>query len=191
MAFKPPPLYSVWQGMLNRCRNPNRASYKHYGERGISVCERWHNFQAFIDDMGPRPKGYSLERIDNNGNYEPGNCRWASQKEQVRNLRITRIVEIEGKRYKAVELSDISGIKTDTICERAAAGLSYEEVINPKRRVFRAGLAFGGKASGAKRKMKTHCPRGHEYAPGNLRASKLGYRACLTCHRERAAAKKR
>jgi len=71
--------------MLARCRNPNVKSYRYYGAKGVAVCERWLSFQAFFADMGERPAGRSLDRINPNGNYEPGNCRWSTYAEQARN----------------------------------------------------------------------------------------------------------
>lgn len=81
-------LYRTWSSMIQRCTNPNAKNYKWYGARGISVCERWLNsFEAFAADMGERPDGLSIDRIDNDGNYEPGNVKWSTQSEQVRNSR--------------------------------------------------------------------------------------------------------
>ena len=76
------PTYSVWIGMRKRCQNKATNGYLRYGGRGISVCERWHKFENFLADMGERPPGRTLDRINNDGNYEPGNCRWATLEEQ-------------------------------------------------------------------------------------------------------------
>ena len=87
MSVKSHPLYGIWCAMRRRCNNPNVLDYPDYGGRGISVCLEWNSFAQFIADMGPRPEGYSLERICTNGNYEPDNCRWATASEQQLNRR--------------------------------------------------------------------------------------------------------
>lgn len=91
------PEFKIWTSMLARCRNPNHRRFRDWGGRGISVCERWESFENFYVDMGPRPPGklpsgralYTLERLNNDGNYEPGNCAWVTQKTQAMNTRRT------------------------------------------------------------------------------------------------------
>lgn len=93
------PLYNIWQGMLHRCQNPNNAGFLNYGGRGIKVCEDWQNLPNFIswveNNLGPRPPQYSLDRINNNGDYRPGNVRWADAKTQAANKRIVSKADLE------------------------------------------------------------------------------------------------
>ena len=88
-GFNRTPTYVCWSNMLARCTNPKRRDFKNYGGRGISVCERWRSFENFLADMGEKPPKLSLDRVDNDENYGPDNCRWATQKQQVLNRRNT------------------------------------------------------------------------------------------------------
>lgn len=191
MPFKKvPELYSVWQGIIQRCTNPNYHQHKDYAGRGITVCQRWRSSYAdFVADMGPRPPGTVIDRIDNNKGYYPENCRWATRRESQNNRRNTSRVTIEGQTHIAGDLARQSGLKVDTIIERSAKGLSLPEVLSPLRRVFREGLALGGPASGAKRAAATHCKRGHEFTPENTGTQKYANgrtgRECRACRRMR------
>lgn len=168
--------------MRARCRNPRHPQWENYGGRGISICERWNTFSNFAADMGPKPSGaLSIDRIDVNGNYEPGNCRWATQKQQLRNTRSTRRITVEGIEYVAIDLAEKCGLKTDTIIKRASYGLSLKEVLDPRRRVFLAGLALGGAANGKRIKAKRYCKNGHKFLKTNTYITKEGWRRCRKC----------
>jgi len=87
--------YRVWSGMKTRCLNKKSTNYSSYGGRGITICERWNSFTNFLEDMGERPEGMTLDRIDVNGNYEPSNCRWASKEQQAQNKRKLKMVNAD------------------------------------------------------------------------------------------------
>lgn len=186
MPFKNPhPLYQTWLGMKARCTNKNFRQYPDYGGRGIKVCDEWlNNFNQFITDMGEKPDGYSLDRINNNGDYTPQNCKWSSKKEQQRNQRRTHKIIIEGVQYIACEIAEKYNFKSETIVKRAKTAKTFEELIDKKRKVYKEGLALGGKASGAKKLALTHCKAGHEFTEENTHVYK-GWRRCRNCHRIR------
>jgi len=89
--------YEAWHSMNQRCKNPNLKAYKNYGERGITVCDRWFKFENFLEDMGVRPEGLSLERINNEEGYNPQNCKWATTAEQNRNKRDNVFLTFQGE----------------------------------------------------------------------------------------------
>lgn len=107
-------IYSSWSSMKTRCSNKNHVAYEQYGGRGISVCDRWNVFEYFLADMGEKPYGCSIDRIDTDGNYEPGNCRWATAKEQGRNRRNNHMFN----GMCIAEISERDGIKYTTARER-------------------------------------------------------------------------
>lgn len=116
--------HSTWTGLFKRCFNPIDRNFPDYGGRGITVCERWFSFEAFVADMGLRPDGKTLDRVDNNGNYEPSNCRWATRVEQARNTRRNRVVLVNGVPKFQTEIAKEYGLCDSTISRRREAGNS-------------------------------------------------------------------
>jgi len=111
--------YMVWEAVLQRCLDKNCDCYHRYGGRGITVCDRWLDFETFLADMGHRPSpDHSIERIDNSCGYEPKNCRWATRKEQARNRRTNRFLEHDGQRMTLIEWAEKTGMKRATIERR-------------------------------------------------------------------------
>ena len=111
--------YRIWWAMVQRCRNPRNESWELYGGRGISVCPAWvESFEAFLADMGVKPPGLSLDRQDNDGNYEPGNCRWATTVEQSHNSRAVRWVSFNGEKKVISEWARYFGLKVPTLFGR-------------------------------------------------------------------------
>src|ERR1035437_10156474 len=126
------PEYYSWCSMKARCSNPNKQEYNNYGGRDIAVCDRWLNsFENFYTDMGPKPsEDHSIDRYPNNdGNYEPGNCRWATQEEQGNNRRTNVIVNYKDKEYTIAQLSQECGIEYGTLQSRLKRGWSAERSV--------------------------------------------------------------
>lgn len=123
-------MYGVWRAMQLRCRCDTDPAYHNYGGRGITMCDRWTDFGNFVEDMGVRPsKMHSLDRIDNNGNYCPENCRWATRKEQNSNTRRNRWLEIDGELKTLAQWEDYSGVSDSTIAGRLARGWSTKDAV--------------------------------------------------------------
>lgn len=132
MACKsnPEPTYTSWASMKTRCTNKNHKSFCRYGGRGITFCDRWAKFENFLADMGRRPDGTTLDRIDCNGNYEPSNCRWATPKQQMENQRSTRFVECFGERLTISDWSKRFGVDKESIRRRLLRGVPIELAIS-------------------------------------------------------------
>lgn len=130
------PTYRSWQAMIARCENPSIPGYAHYKKLGITVCDRWrHSFENFLADMGERPSlKLSLDRFPNNlGNYEPGNCRWATKREQANNRITNRNFEYQGRTLSVTELARAVGLPYELLRGRLRKGYTLDEALNPKR----------------------------------------------------------
>jgi len=125
-------LLSIWRAMHNRCYNSNQKSYPWYGGRGIVVDSRWHGkegFDAFVRDMGDRPAGGTIERVDNDGPYCPENCTWATRLEQSKNKRNTRLITANGETKHLANWARHLGCNSAAILARIQAGMSEEEAV--------------------------------------------------------------
>lgn len=124
------PTYVSWNMMVRRCSVPSASDYPDYGGRGISVCERWKDFKSFLEDMGERPEGQTIERKDVDGDYEPGNCRWATCIEQSNNKRTNRTLTVDGRTQTIAEWGRERGLHPKTIRQRLLLGWSDEEAVS-------------------------------------------------------------
>jgi len=126
------PEYKTWASMVHRCTNEKVPSYKYYGGRGIGVCERWLDFLSFYEDMGDRPDGMTLDRIDNNGDYEPENCRWATRKQQAKNKRPKKQATLthNGESLTVKQWAERLGVKPSTIHQRIKSGWPIEKTLS-------------------------------------------------------------
>ena len=130
------PEYRIWRAMRLRCNSPSNPAYPYYGGRGVAVCDRWaQSFDAFYADMGPRPSPrHSIDRIDNDGPYDPANCRWATPQEQARNRRSTTLLAHDGVVLSLAEWGRRIGIDQRTVRRRHARGLPPDLVLAPPAR---------------------------------------------------------
>lgn len=123
------PLYPIWRGMMDRCYDPRHKSFPDYGGRGVTVCERWKTLSHFVTDMSPKPKGGTLGRIDNNGHYEPDNCRWETVSEQGKNKRNNRLLTFNGKTQCLSKWCEELNIPRSRLARRLDYGWSHEKAL--------------------------------------------------------------
>lgn len=122
--------YSSWVGMLNRCRLPSMKCWPRYGGKGITVCERWHKFENFLEDMGERPKGMTLDRLSSSGHYEPNNCRWATYAQQNRNKSDSVWIFFNGMIRTIDDISALTGVPRSTIETRMKKRFNIHEAVS-------------------------------------------------------------
>jgi hypothetical protein len=127
------PEYSSWQNMLSRCLYSCTPKYYLYGGRGIKVCERWSKFENFLEDMGKKPRGHTLDRIDSNKNYDPENCRWATPTTQARNTSRNHFITINGDSKCVHEWAEIYGIQAGMIFGRLKRGWEPTRAVTEPR----------------------------------------------------------
>ncbi len=131
-------IYGIWRAMLDRCELHSHMYYRNYGGKGITVCERWHKFENFYSDMGDRPEGKSLDRINGLKGYYPGNCRWATRLEQARNRVDNILLEHNGVKKALSEWSVITKINYQTLKDRIERGWDIKEALEtPARKINR------------------------------------------------------
>lgn len=124
------PQYHAWVAMRARCNNPNDAAYANYGGRGIGVCERWSVFENFFEDMGPRPARFQLDRVDNDGDYTPDNCRWVAQRDNLNNKRTSHVIEHGGERLTVSQWAERLGIHPRTLFNRIHRGWAIDRALS-------------------------------------------------------------
>lgn len=131
-------VYGLWNNIMRRCYDAKNPAYKNYGGRGIKVCDRWHDFEKFFEDMGNRPEGFSIDRKNNDAEYSNENCQWSTATEQARNRRDNVFIEINGENKTIAEWSEITGVPYGRINQRRSAGWHDEDLFIPvgqKRRI--------------------------------------------------------
>lgn len=169
--------YHSWAAMKQRCLQKNSVGYRHYGGRGITICQQWLEFTGFLSDMGEPPsESHSLDRIDVNGNYEPGNCRWATSEEQANNTRRNIRVTFRGETRTLREWAKTLGVSYSAIRQR--------QYHHPEMPVELLLLAPSTSLAAFNAATKPACKHGHAFTPENTVIKKSGRRVCRTCERK-------
>jgi len=164
--------YNSWRSMRSRCLNAKDHKYPRYGGAGIRICAQWNDFARFLADMGPRPsRAYSIDRIDNWGHYEPGNCRWADGKTQNNNRDDNHRVTFQGENLTLTKWERRLGLDRRMLLKRLAKGLSVERAFTLKPQPRRALIP------------NLICRNGHAFTPENVYMQPNGQRRCRSCKR--------
>ena len=146
-GYRRTPTLSTYDSLFQRCYNKKNPNYRDYGGRGITVCERWRSFENFLEDMGERPEGQFIERIDNNLGYEPGNCRWATNKEQARNRRSTHLITFRGETLCLKDWAERLSINRGTLTSRLKLrGWTVDKALTKPVHKMKVGLLSFSKA---------------------------------------------
>lgn len=189
------PDYWLFHSMKKRCSNPNHVAYRYYGGRGISVCERWlaprgQGFKNFLEDMGPRAPGLTLDRKDGDKNYSPENCRWATREEQYSNRSANVFIEFGGEKLTATQWARRIGVRGgDVVLKRIRAGVPLDVALTAKTTRDTSKFLEKAVLVAAQLKLaKPDCKRGHLLVGDNLHISPKGVRICRQCKRETQAA---
>ncbi len=167
--------YNAWTALKGRCFNPRNKAFKHYGGRGIKVCVRWMSYFNFYDDMGPVPRGFSIERVDVNGDYCPENCKWIPRREQPLNLRTTRKFTFQGESLPLSVWSKRLGVPKSALKARFQKGIPARRALDPNFKRLPSPIA-------ARRRKNRWCLRGHLYDMAVFHPDgRLKFRYCLAC----------
>lgn len=138
------PTWNSWASMVKRCTNPNNNRFHRYGGRGISVCSKWRSFAGFLDDMGEKPQGLTIERIDGNEGYFKGNCRWATYKEQANNKCNNHLIIYKGETMTLTQAAERYGIEQSALRGRLKRGWDTDSAIETPVRAYKAMIAAQG-----------------------------------------------
>jgi hypothetical protein len=166
------PTYRSWINMRRRCLDKNHHQYSEYGGRGITICQRWDDFTLFLSDMGERTSGNTIDRIDVNGPYSPGNCRWANAMVQMNNRRITSRITFQGETLSIREWSTKTGIPRNTLAARLYCGWTAEKILSTPYKVRRPRRK--GPAPAPKGRFKVFMTAGGRTQPLKSWADELG-----------------
>ena len=132
------PTFEIWRGIIRRCVEKSHTSYKWYGAKGVTICEKWRaSFASFLEDMGSRPKNHTIERRDSNGNYEPGNCYWATYKQQGANRSNVVLIQINGMKMTMPDACKHFGTKSVTAHARIRRGWSLIDAVSVKPKIMK------------------------------------------------------